>query len=163
MKILSLLVLCLLSVQSFAITTKTAKVQYEFDVEYQKIKNLEVICVNSYDAREDGDGDQIAFNEIWYSGNSYLKVKNLLEKGFQPKLNAEAGEQCESQYGSTPTIHVYTYAYLSKALVNAEMARSNKSFVKRDVLFVKTKFDRETLLERVSTEKDDILSDAWAE
>ena len=160
----NLLLITMLSSLSALAGTKTVTVTYEYDIDYKKI-TADVICVSSFDANENGDGDLIEDEVLWFAPKDYAKTKELQEQGYKPELNGEKGEQCDSLWtpgtGRTPHVSVYTYAYISKKDVEEAMKREGKSFVTREIVFKKTTMDREILYETISTAHDDVMWEVW--
>lgn len=156
----------LLSTFNLSAATKTVSFTYEYDIDYKKI-TADVICVSSFDANENGDGDLMESEVLWFAPKDYSKTKELIDAGYKAELNGNKGEQCDSLWtpgsGKTPHVSVYTYAYISKSDVEQAMKREGKSFVTRQIVFKKTTMDREILNETISTAHDDIMWEIWNE
>lgn len=171
MKNLIFLALVALSPMSFAedqTKVKTVSFNVEYQIEYKKL-TVDVICVDSFDAREDGDGENIEDDLLWFAPKDYTKTRALLIKGFVPELNKEKGEHCAGTLwdpgtGSTPAVAIGTYTgYVSNDAVKKAMLEQGKSFATREIVFKKSTFNEELLKEIKSTANDDAMSEIWGE
>jgi hypothetical protein len=153
----------MLSLTSFAAENrKTVEVSYEYDIVWEKLKGAEVICIEIYDGREDGEGD-LTNEYFWFKNFSQAqKAKSFEEKGLY-LTRLPDGIHCNSTgTGQVPVLTFYEYgAYAKKADIEKAIVDGNVKFYKTDLVYYKIDKDAEVIGEIKGTAKDDAFSEIF--